>query len=305
MPKSGVRLTDIKKGAVYSIACSAAVGLQVVFSKLALANSNPTTCAAYLITFAVLFSLLGARGYSLRQPDLRTAPWVMLHSVLAMVGIVFSWQGINQLNATVAAFVSRTEVIVSIGLAVIFLNERITTRRLSGFMIGIAGVLMMTWPTDGFQNWWKPGLAYMLIAAVGFGSCEIFGKKAIKNLPIPVFVLYRNTLICILFWCYLIWSKAPTAIKMESLAYVSIAALLGPFLARYFFMHSLQFLPLSVSVGLNQSQPIFTAIFGSLVGFTLPSAIEWFGGIVIIGGCLCLLTRPKLSEAIPEPLLET
>jgi drug/metabolite transporter (DMT)-like permease len=71
---------------------------------------------------------------------------------------------------------------------------------------------------------------------------------------------------------------------------IATTALVGPFLARTLFMYSLRHLPISKAAIINQSQPLFVALFSAILLHTLPSRREWTGGLLILGGALLLVS---------------
>ncbi len=60
---------------------------------------------------------------------------------------------------------------------------------------------------------------------------------------------------------------------------IMIAALVGPFLARTLYMYALRHLAVSRAALISQSQPLFVAIYSSILLHALPSRREWMGGL--------------------------
>jgi drug/metabolite transporter (DMT)-like permease len=71
---------------------------------------------------------------------------------------------------------------------------------------------------------------------------------------------------------------------------ITTTALVGPFLARTLFMHCLRHLDISRAALINQSQPLFVALYSAILLHTLPSRREWTGGLLILGGALLLVS---------------
>lgn len=86
----------------------------------------------------------------------------------------------------VASFIASQTPIISAVIAVVLLNEKMTTMRMLGLMVSILGVIVMTVSRqDGFS--WDPNIFYLLLATLS-GSIFTIGQKTFykKYHPIEV-----------------------------------------------------------------------------------------------------------------------
>ena len=75
----------------------------------------------------------------------------------------------------------------------------------------------------------------------------------------------------------------------RGLPLIATTAVVGPVFARTAYMYSLRRLAVSRVALIQQSQPVFVALFSAFLLHALPSRREWTGGLLIIAGCLFLV----------------
>ena len=80
---------------------------------------------------------------------------------------------------------------------------------------------------------------------------------------------------------------------------IALAALVGPVLARTLYMYALRHIDVSRAALVNQTQPLFVALFSAIALSTLPTRREWVGGILIVAGCL-MLVRWTWKRRLPH-----
>lgn len=304
------------QGVLFSLGCAACVGMHMVLSKLVLTTISPFTSLFFMALCSVTFSSIPF----LSKGSLPTIPsevprkaiiQVFLHSLLATGGMAFTWSGLKYLNPTVVSFVGRFEVVVSVCTAVWFLGERFNKFKVFGFLLGIFGVLVLSFPGEGqfatfFTDKSQAGIVLVLLGASCYGSCEIFSVKAVKYMNINHFVFMRS----FFNFCFLSLLAVVTGslvpIPWEAFSILFVAAFLGPYFGRHLFMASVKRIPLAISVGLNQTQPFFAAMLSSFFVMGLPTSQQWFGGALILCGCLFLVgsrgrqKRQELRKAMRE-----
>ncbi len=301
--KSRAWLSQIS-GALFALACAAAVGVHVVINKFVIADVDVFFAIPILVGFALLFSTVPILlRKSERESLFATKAWpavgyVFLHSVLASGGIVAGWSGLLYLNPTVASFLGRLEVVFSMLCAVLFLGEVLDLKKILGMVLGIIGVFILAIAKsdvriDVHSIGSSKGIYLILLSAVCYGTCELFTVLGFRYIKTTTFVFYRSLFNFLLLTVFAMIIGAKTTIDSSHILFLALSAFLGPYLGRVLFMHSLERIPLSVSIGINQSQPLFAAIFSAFFVFALPSSLEWFGGAVILCGCFFLIRKNK------------
>jgi drug/metabolite transporter (DMT)-like permease len=196
------------------------------------------------------------------------------------------WMGIQHLDPTVAAFISRLQTLVSVFLGVIFLKERFGRREIIGALLLIAGVVIIRISFDLALSFW---FWVMVASGVFFGITEIFAKQAVGNLhPIPLNFV-RNSIIAVFFIVVLIAQGQPLFEFQGTWWHVLAIGIAGPLLSRLSFLNALSRIEVSKAVLVNQTQPIFVFLISFTVLSVIPTPRELIGGLLILTGCVILI----------------
>jgi drug/metabolite transporter (DMT)-like permease len=237
-----------------------------------------------------------------RTGDLRRVTpgqWTFLVVVaLLFLGAVYTtWIGISLIPVTSASFLSRLEVLFTVFLGMAFLGDRFTRRETIGAIVMLLGVVVIRYqaPPSFSAGFWM-----IVLASVLFGVTEVLVKTRVHAIPPDVFTFARNLLVFVFFalgalWRVLMrehagWSGfADWEGIRRGFPLIATAALVGPVLARTLYMYSLRHLAVSRAALISQSQPLFVAIYSSILLHALPTRREWTGGLLILGGALLLV----------------
>jgi drug/metabolite transporter (DMT)-like permease len=289
------------RGFLFAALCAAAAGTAVAVGKLAMRDGiSPLAFSFWLFAFATPLSGVWAR---LRREvtHSRSATWKLAagHAALSFVAVWAFWAGVQRLNPAVASFLGRVEPLVTVGLALLVLRERLGRLEAAGGLIAVAGVVLMKLPA-GEAGADATGYWLALGAAVCFGSAELFAKFSVPHCGPATFVFRRNALLLAMFGVAAALAGELALPSAGVLAVVAAVALLAPAGARVFYMLALRSLALSKTAVIGQAQPLFAALGAFALLRTLPRPWEWTGGALILLGCSFLvLGAPRLSP-VPE-----
>jgi drug/metabolite transporter (DMT)-like permease len=120
-------------------------------------------------------------------------------------------------------------------------DERLTTKKITGVLIGFIGVYLMMKPelTDGF-SWRGLGQAAVLVAAISYSFAAIFGKR-FKDMP--AVVNSAGMLICssIIMLPLVIFVDSPWSVRpsLEALSAVLGIAVISTAIAYLLYFHLL------------------------------------------------------------------
>jgi len=273
-----------------------------VVGKLGVEAAARPVFLAWLFAFGTLFAGVLTLARPPREGRRLTAHGARLlgaHSVLACLGCWGWYEGLTHMHAAAAAFVSRAEVLITIGLGVLVLRERLRPVEIMGGLLGLTGLLLMSLPTDGEAAGRASGVGLVLLGSLGFGASELFAKRSVGEVDPGTFVLLRSASMALVFnvWAALAGSPLlPPAVALKSAA---IVALLGPVIARALYMHALGTLALSRAALVAQTQPLFAALVAYLLLADVPTTLEWLGGLVLGLGCALIVTNARGPIQVP------
>jgi drug/metabolite transporter (DMT)-like permease len=132
---------SMRKGILLSLVAGALWGLTPVATKIALEGFSPEVIGVVrLAVAAMLFRLVAGRGARWFVAD----PWIWLAGAGLAADFLFYNYGMQRTAANVAGLVINIEVISTIVLAMYILGERLSSRRLVGAAITLAGVFVVT-----------------------------------------------------------------------------------------------------------------------------------------------------------------
>jgi len=283
-------LSNSAKGYAYVIISAFLTGTIFTLGKSALVSVSPE----FLITWIFLIAavLLGIWSFTSGEwRGILRCKWrdwinIIAFSSFSIVALQTLWMGIQHLDPTVAAFLSRLQTLVAVFLGVVFLRERFGRWEAIGGLVMIIGVLIIKISFDVTLNVW---FWVTIASGVFFGVTEVFAKQAVGGLhPIPLNFV-RNSIIAI-FYVFLMMGKGDPLFEFKGTFWcLLLMGAIGPNLSRLSFLYALRYLDVSKATLLNQMQPLFV----SLTAFTLlgmiPSLREWIGGILILAGCVALM----------------
>ena len=136
----------MRKGVFLALAAAALWGLTPVATKAALEGFTPEFIGFVRLAVAtVLFWLAAGR----RTPWFLADPWIWLAGAGLGVDFLLYNYGVERTAANVAGLVVNIELMSTIVLAVYILGERLSSRRVLGGGITLAGVLIVT--ADGLR----------------------------------------------------------------------------------------------------------------------------------------------------------
>jgi len=281
-------------GDLYALVCAFVCGLGNIVLKVGLKDISTEQFSFYFFVFAFIISL-----FPLLKPEHRHSiihvPGNMLGligllSILFTLGIYTFQSSIRLIEPATVAFLSRFEVIITIVLAYMILKERLRCIEIVGGIIAVAGVLILKFETTIAIS---QAATLMILSSFFFGTAEVLVKKYVNQLGTIRFIFYRNLFAIVIFYGMVQIRGQDLALpEPEILASAALAALLLPVLGRATYMEALKRINISRAALITQSIPLFTAVFALILLSTIPTPIEWLGGILIIAGVVIV----KISE---------
>ena len=224
--------------------------------------------------------------------------FLVVIALLFLSAVYTMWIGLSRLPATAASLLSRLEILVTVFLGMALLGDRFRPKEIVGAVMLFLGIVVLRYqaPASFAEGFWMMVLSSML-----FGLIEVLIKTRIHVIPPDVFGFARNGLVFLAFFIAALWRvslEGDTWWKglvdwegiRRGLPLIATTALAGPFLARTLYLHALRHLDISRAAVINQSQPLFVAIYSSVLLRTLPSRREWTGGLLILAGALLLVS---------------
>jgi drug/metabolite transporter (DMT)-like permease len=289
-------------GILFASLTSMVTAVGFIAAKPVLAYLDPLSFSLAQFGIAALFSFgwLAFRRRISTVARVNHGQWTFLVVIaLLFLGAVYTmWIGLSRIPATAASLLNRLEILVTVFLGMAFLGDRFTRREVVGALVMFLGVAVLRYeaPSSFSAGFWMMVLSSML-----FGLIEVLIKTRIHAIPPDVFAFARNALAFVFFLIAAAWRlgmKEDWTINLladwsgirRGLPLIAVTALVGPFLGRTLYMYGLRHIDVSRAALINQSQPLFVAVYSAILFHTLPSRREWTGGLLILVGALVLVS---------------
>ncbi len=283
-------MSNSGKGYAFVLTSAFLAGAIFITGKVALTNISPEFLVAWIFSIAVpplgIMMFVSGRWREILNCSSRDWINIIAFSAFSIAALQSLWMGIQHLDPTVAAFISRLQTLVSVLLGVIFLRERFGRWEIIGALLLIAGVVVIRIAFDVNLSLW---FWVMVASGVFFGITEIFAKQAVGNLhPIPLNFI-RNSIIALFFVIVLLAQGRPLFEFQGTWWHLLAIGIAGPLLSRLSFLNALSRIDVSKAVLVNQTQPIFVFLISFTILSAIPTLRELVGGLLILAGCVALI----------------
>lgn len=286
--------TEHRSGYIYAFLCAICSAAMITLIKW-VGEGVPTLTLLFLtqgVAGLVLSVILFTGGRERRLLRVKGKAWAQLAGVSCLYFFAYwtMFAAIQLLDPTVASFLGRTEVLVTILFAVTFLGERFNLMEGTGALLVFTGVVTIRY-VGGVEI--SRGFILCLVAAFFWGITEGLAKVVVRNVTPLVFTWGRAVMLLPAFYLTAAFSRDGVMLPKGAALWIGIVALsvIGPVMGRYLYMKSLTLIPVSKTALINQLQPVWVAVLAGILLKTLPSPREWIGGALIIMGCVLLVRK--------------
>lgn len=264
-------------------------GFNLVVSKYGVAEIPPILFTT--LRFALLAILL--------------TPWLRLHAGFTNAIVVAALLSGGLHFALLFMGIARADTVTSVAIAtqlgvpfttllsIALLGEVVRWRRWSGIALSFAGVCIMGFDPNVFQN--SAGLAFV-IAAAFVGSLGLIAIKRLPRMePLDLqawFAWVSWPILLVLSWTF----ERPTLNTLSAVSWLGWAAVLYTVVFASLFAHTcffylVQRYPVTSVAPLTVLSPVFSVIFGlTLLGDTLTPRLA-LGGVCTLLGVLIITVR--------------
>jgi drug/metabolite transporter (DMT)-like permease len=273
--------------------------------KMGVSEFAPLTFRSLTLPFAALGMLMVSKlsGDSIRIPR---RLWLKV-ALLALFNIA-GWNGlllfgVQQLPAGRSAIIAYTMPIWSVLLALALLHEPLSPRKLTGMVLGMAGMAVLL--GDDIRHFERTPVAALLILAAAITWA--FGTVLLRKWKLP---LPQNTLsgwMMLLGWLPLViaapfFAPGPLAAPSPSGWFAILYNIfLAGTLAHWAWFTLVRTLPVVVSSMSSLPVPIVGVFSGMLVLGERPGASEWTALALVVAAMVFVLWPPKAAPAPMAP----
>jgi len=286
-------------------------GSSFLWIKIAVGFMGPFAVAAFrqLIGLLGLLAVMAAQ----RQPFPRSAPILRTYLVLgalqsAIPFALIAW-GETRIDSGLAAILNGTMPLFTILIAHFWLHdERITPPRLTGLIVGFAGVVVLGSRdiSPGGLHGTAWGQAAVLAATLSYAVAATFSRRHLREEP----PLVQATMVVlvgdIILWSAVGIAERPVRLPAVPLPWIALAwlGLLGSCLAYLLYFYLIR------AWGPTRAS-LVTYVFpviGLILGITfLGETVDWhlvLGSVLVVAGIFAITRKPEVKRPAPVPAAE-
>lgn len=292
---SNMKLSQQLKGSLIALLATITFSNVYIFSKLAMKNVSLASFGILWFGLALLWNLLYNR-YRRNKDTFRNLPKISKRTLLLISGSELIATSAFFLaiqltpNPTIVSFLANTSPVFVIILGFIFLKERYSYLEILGISITLLGVGLINFTESGIQlkQLSSPASLATFTFALFYGISLVLAKAKVGTLPSSMITLYRNMALFSGFILYNLYVFKMPAYSDESVLYILIGSLFGPFLGTILTFSALKYLKAS-KVTLIITSRSFFIILGSFIFLgILPSQNQFVGGVLTITGIVVI-----------------
>lgn len=277
-------------------------GTSFFWIKIGLQEVDPITLVFFRVSFATLglivFFLITRKRYPLKF-------W-WLYLFLGFFNVAFPFILITwaetHISSGMASVMNSTQPLATALFAAIFIKEeRLTSQRILGLVIGFGGVLMlMSDRLSGGLSGQLLGILAMAVAVLSYGGSAVFARLKNKNVTPESQALGQMSFGLIFLVPALLTFESPFILPKLPISYLAFAwlGLLGSFVASVLWYKLLDAIGPSRTSMTTYLFPLIGVTLGALV---LNESVSWrllAGGLLVILGIIIVNRRKVNSSSI-------
>ncbi len=279
-------------------------GTSFFWIKIGLQEVDPITLVFFRVSFATLglivFFLITRKRYPLKF-------W-WLYLFLGFFNVAFPFILITwaetHISSGMASVMNSTQPLATALFAAIFIKEeRLTSQRILGLVIGFGGVLMlMSDRLSGGLSGQLLGILAMAVAVLSYGGSAVFARLKNKNVTPESQALGQMSFGLIFLVPALLTFESPFVLPKLPISYLAFAwlGLLGSFVASVLWYKLLDAIGPSRTSMTTYLFPLIGVTLGALV---LNESVSWrllAGGLLVILGII-IVNRRKVNSSSLTP----
>lgn len=288
-------------GSLFASLSAVAVSLVYITSKAAQQTMETRLFMFWWFAFAALWAtvilIVNRRDFLCYLDKIRIFKWFFLYFAFseAFASFLFFYT-IKQVNPAIVSFIgSLTPLFVAV-IAFFYIQERLSPREISGGLISIAGVVLITYVSPDINITYT--LLVLLMVTI-FSFNNVLVKKKIADVPPILISLVR---IFFLMLTYLGLNLVLGGMRLpDSREFWPLlsGSFLGPIMGMTFLFSALQHIKSTQASLIKNSQPFLVVVFSYLFLQTGVSLSQlWAGCLIVIGISLMISPRRLDLRAI-------
>jgi drug/metabolite transporter (DMT)-like permease len=257
--------------------------LYYVFARLLLPHLPPAAGAFYMMAVGGATILVLLRG-RIRLTTLGRHPWFFLAiGLLVGVNTNMGFVAVRYVDPGTASLLSRTSILFSLALGLLWLRERLTRLELGGAALALGGVAVISFQPGDYL---RAGALIVIGSTVLYALHSAVVKRYGGDIPFGEFLFYRVTAVAAVLLLLaaaqgdLVW---PSAVGW---GWLLLAGTVNVVVSRGLYYLALRRMDMSVLTIILTLTPVVTWAWSMAIFGGRPGVAEVVGGLATLAGVL-------------------
>jgi drug/metabolite transporter (DMT)-like permease len=256
-----------------------------IFARLLLPHISPSVSAFYVLSVGtVQFGLYGFFSRRIHFQTLKNHFGFFL-SIGALIGVstIINYEAVAFIDPGTAAILTKASILMSVGLGIFWLRERLSRFQGFGALLALTGVLIITFQPGDFL---RLGSLLVLLSAFMYALHTAIVKRYGEEMDFVEFFFFRVLSTSALLFSIaigrgaLIWPDSSTWLLLIMTGTVDVV------ISRSLFYLVLRRMQMSVHTIVLTLSPAAAILWASLLFDTVPNVQQLIGGLGVILGVL-------------------
>jgi len=264
-----------------------------VFARLLLPHISPYVSVLYIMVVASL--QVGIYGFFCRRIHFRILLnnlWFFL-SIGALIGIsmIINYEAVAFIDPGTASLLAKTSILMSVGLGIFWLREKLSKLQGSGAILALTGVLVIAFQPGDYI---RLGSLLILISAFMYALHTAIVKRYGEDMDFVEFFFFRilATAIVLFFIAMgrqsLIWPGA------TAWGLITMTATIDVVISRALYYLVLRQMQISVLAIVLTLSPVAAVLWAFILFDTVPTVQQLIGGVGVILGVFIVTIKRNI-----------
>jgi drug/metabolite transporter (DMT)-like permease len=261
-----------------------------VFARLLLPHISPYVSGLYVMVVASL--QVGIYGFFCRRIHFRMLfknLWFFL-SIGALIGIntIINYVAVALIDPGTASLLAKTSILMSVGLGILWLRERLSKLQGGGSILALTGVLVIVFQPGDYI---RLGSLLILVSAFMYALHAAIVKRYGEDMDFIEFFFFRILSTVIVLFFIAVGRQALTWPDATAWGLIIMTATIDVVISRalyYLVLRQMQISVLSIVLTLS---PVAAVVWTFILFDTVPSVQQLIGGVGVILGVFMVSIR--------------
>lgn len=261
-----------------------------IFAKLLLPHISPYVSVFYVMAISAL--QVGIYGLLCRRIHFRILfrnLWFFL-SIGFLIGVstIINYEAVAFIDPGTASLLAKVSILMSVGLGIFWLRERLTKLQGCGTILALIGVMVITFQPGDYV---RLGSLLILVSAFMYALHTAIVKRYGEEMDFVEFFFFRILATASVLLCIAVGRQAliwPGAIAW---GFIILTAIVDVVISRALFYLVLRQMQMSVLSIVLTLSPVAAVLWAFVLFDTVPTAQQLIGGVGVILGVFMVTIR--------------